>query len=75
MLALLDSTPLLEEESSSCKLAGLMNGFDPFALHWSGSGTAFASDNHPVNPAQVYLAEVFKQRFDAEEARAGGGVS
>ena len=75
MLAFLDAAPLLEEESSTCNLAGLMNSLDPFFLHWPGSGTAFAADDYPVNPAQVEFAEILEQRFDAEEARAGGGVS
>ena len=68
MLPLLDPAPLLEEESGIRSPATLKNGFDPSAFHRPRTGTALAADDHPIDPAKVYPAEIFQKRLDAEEA-------
>jgi len=75
VLALLDTAPLLEEESDTRARTALTNGFYPLVLHGSRAGTAFAANNYPIDPSQVHLAEVLKKRLDTEEARVGMRVS
>ncbi len=69
--SLLDTAPLLEEESGLRAHTALTNGFNPLALHGSRAGTAFAANDYPIDPSQVHLAEVLKKGLDTEETRAG----
>src|SRR5579864_7999372 len=70
VLPLLNSAPLLEEESRIRSPARFKNSFDPSAFHRSRARTALAADNHPVDTAKVHSAEIFQKRLDTEKARA-----
>src|SRR6478736_5192612 len=53
VLALADSAPLLEEEWHACPPTLVADRHDPRLLHGSRAGTAFATNDHPVDAAQV----------------------
>ena len=62
--ALLNSTPLLEEERHPRGAALITKGDDPIALHRPSTRTALSADNHPIDTAEVNAAEILKQRLD-----------
>ena len=63
-LGLANSSPLLEKERDTAPLALVPKRQDPFFLHRPGAGTTLATDNHPIDTAQIYSAQVFQQRFN-----------
>jgi hypothetical protein len=64
-LAFLHTAPLLEEEQASLLLTLHLDRADPCWFHWSGTGTAFAADDHPVNACKVEWSEILEERLDA----------
>ena len=75
MPALLNPSPLLEEERHPRRAALVTKRDYPFALHWPGAWTTFPADNHPIDPSKVDASEVLQQGFDREKAHGSGSVS
>jgi hypothetical protein len=66
-----NTTPLLEEEGHLFSTALVSNGEHPFLLHASGTGSAFASHNYPMNAFQVHSTKVLEQRLHGQESSMG----
>ena len=75
VLALSHASPLLEEERDTGASALIADRQYPILSHWSRPGAALATDDDPVDPLEVDSSEIFKQRFDGEEADAGGRIA
>jgi hypothetical protein len=58
---------LLEKEGHTDPAALVAEGEDPLLPHWTRSGAAFAADDHPVNPAQIKITEIFQERLNRQE--------
>src|SRR5271163_176885 len=69
-LVLSHPTPLLEEERDAGSLALHEDREHPLLFHRARTMTAFAANDHPIDCAQVNLAEVFEQRLDGQKANA-----
>ena len=63
--------PLLEEEGDTMTLGKLAQIEHPLLVHWTGSGTALASNDHPLDASEVEIAKVFEQGFAREETHGG----
>jgi hypothetical protein len=68
MLALANSSPLLEEEWHAGRAALSLDGYNPLAPDGPRAGTALAAHNHPVDGSQIDGAEVLEQRLDRQES-------
>lgn len=75
MTAFLDSAPLFEEEGNLGGTALFLDGDDPCFFQGSCAGSAFASDDDPVDAGEIEGAEVFQQRLDGEELHGGTGAT
>lgn len=58
------ATPLFEKEWNLRFVTLAPNADDPVLTHWACAGTAFATNDDPVNLTEIELVEVFKQRLD-----------
>ncbi len=64
------AAPLLEEKCDA-RMNTLITDVDyPCLIHRPRARTALATDNHPVNAAEVEFADRRKKRLDREEADA-----
>lgn len=70
---LLNAAPLLEEEGDAGAVALFLDVEDPLAVHWAGTGAAFAADDYPLDAGEIDRADVFEEGFDGEEGHGGGG--
>ena len=75
MLGLLNATPLLEKESGVRRVTSPANGFHPLHSHWPCPGAALASDDHPIDTAEIEIAEILQQRFNAQETSPGRRIA
>ena len=66
-----DAAPLFEEERNARAAALVANGKNPFFFHRAGAGTAFATDNDPMNSGEIDRSQVFQERLDGEKADRG----
>src|SRR6266571_4172738 len=66
-LPLADTTPLLEEERHSSRVALVADVAYPVGVHRTGTRAGFAADHDPVNPRQREMRERFQERFQGEE--------
>jgi hypothetical protein len=64
VLALANSSPLLEEEWHAGGAALALDGYNPLAPDGPRTGTALAANNHPIDGSQIDRAEVLEQRLD-----------
>jgi hypothetical protein len=58
------ATPLLEKERNASVFTLTQNVQNPLFFHRPGSRAAFSANDHPVNPSEIDLFEVFKKGFD-----------
>lgn len=65
------AAPLFEKEGDFVFAALIAKRKNPVLLHGAGAGAAFAADNHPVDVAEIELAEIFEERLDGEETDGG----
>src|SRR5271155_4681655 len=45
----------------------IANGYYPFFFHGPGARTAFPTYDHPTNPAQIDVPNVFQQRLNRQK--------
>lgn len=61
--ALMDSSPLLEEERHPCAPTLVADGDDPWSCHGPCLSSALSTDDDPVDALQLERAQIFQQRF------------
>src|SRR5438128_6914005 len=71
-LLFLHAAPLLEEERDISCSALVTKRLDPRGVHRSCAGTAFATNDDPVDTGEIDRAEIFEQWFDGQKAYGGG---
>lgn len=67
MTLFLHTTPLLEEERDACLLALVANVRHPYRIHRSSARPGLATDDCPINAAQIEIAEWTDKRFEGEK--------
>jgi hypothetical protein len=53
------AAPLLEEEGDLALAALIAQGQSPLFLRNSGTSSTFSADDHPIDPVQVQLSNIF----------------
>src|SRR5690606_12780745 len=62
------TTPLLEEERDSLRLAQIADRLHPSPVHRARFGTGFTADNNPMNARQIEVSEILQQGLDRQKA-------
>lgn len=68
-------SPLLEEKRHTLRIALCPDAVHPFPLHWSRQRPGFASNDHPMDSAQVKRTKILQKRLDAQESHMGRDVA
>lgn len=67
MLGFHDAPPLLKMEWNALFDALVANAPNPFRVHRTSTGPAFAADNHPVDSGKVKFAQITNKRLKRQE--------
>src|ERR1039457_2567269 len=72
VLFLSHSAPLFKEKGYSGGRTLFADRQNPLGAHRSSARTALSTNNHPRNPGQRYLPQIFEQRFHRQKSNGCG---